>query len=287
MLQQCNTRDCFCNINARIYFCAFSIMKDVRRNLYMSENTVLEIKNLVKNYGTKGFKTSVLKGLDLKVNKNDFIAIMGPSGSGKTTLLNILSTIDKPTQGSVIIDGKDITKLKNKELSNLRKDKIGFVFQDYNLLDTMTLQDNIALPLSLNGVSSKECIQKTNELAEMFGLREHLKKYPYQLSGGQKQRGATCRALITDPEIIFADEPTGALDSKSSHDLLECLKLVNDNDQATILMVTHDAFSASYAKEVYILSDGAIKCKLTKGQNHKEFYDRIIEMQASMGSDFS
>lgn len=287
MLQQCNTRDCFCNINARIYFCAFSIMKDVRRNLYMSENTVLEIKNLVKNFGTKGFKTSVLKGLDLKVNKNDFIAIMGPSGSGKTTLLNILSTIDKPTQGSVIIDGKDITKLKNKELSNLRKDKIGFVFQDYNLLDTMTLQDNIALPLSLNGVSSKECIQKTNELAEMFGLREHLKKYPYQLSGGQKQRGATCRALITDPEIIFADEPTGALDSKSSHDLLECLKLVNDNDQATILMVTHDAFSASYAKEVYILSDGAIKCKLTKGQNQKEFYDRIIEMQASMGSDFS
>lgn len=253
----------------------------------MSENTVLEIKNLVKNYGTKGFKTSVLKGLDLKVNKNDFIAIMGPSGSGKTTLLNILSTIDKPTQGSVIIDGKDITKLKNKELSNLRKDKIGFVFQDYNLLDTMTLQDNIALPLSLNGVSSKECIQKTNELAEMFWLREHLKKYPYQLSGGQKQRGATCRALITDPEIIFADEPTGALDSKSSHDLLECLKLVNDNDQATILMVTHDAFSASYAKEVYILSDGAIKCKLTKGQNQKEFYDRIIEMQASMGSDFS
>lgn len=253
----------------------------------MSENTVLEIKNLVKNYGTKGFKTSVLKGLDLKVNKNDFIAIMGPSGSGKTTLLNILSTIDKPTQGSVIIDGKDITKLKNKELSNLRKDKIGFVFQDYNLLDTMTLQDNIALPLSLNGVSSKECIQKTNELAEMFRLREHLKKYPYQLSGGQKQRGATCRALITDPEIIFADEPTGALDSKSSHDLLECLKLVNDNDQATILMVTHDAFSASYAKEVYILSDGAIKCKLTKGQNQKEFYDRIIEMQASMGSDFS
>ena len=253
----------------------------------MSENTVLEIKNLVKNYGTKGFKTSVLKGLDLKVNKNDFIAIMGPSGSGKTTLLNILSTIDKPTQGFVIIDGKDITKLKNKELSNLRKDKIGFVFQDYNLLDTMTLQDNIALPLSLNDVSSKECIRKTNELAEMFGLREHLKKYPYQLSGGQKQRGATCRALITEPEIIFADEPTGALDSKSSHDLLECLKLVNDHKQATILMVTHDAFSASYAKEVYILSDGAIKCKLTKGQNQKEFYDRIIEMQASMGSDFS
>ena len=253
----------------------------------MSENKVLEIKNLVKTYGTKGFQTKVLKGLNLTVNKHDFIAIMGPSGSGKTTLLNILSTIDKPTQGSIILDGKDITKLKNKELSNIRKDKIGFVFQDYNLLDTMTLQDNIALPLSLNGVSSRECIDKTDKLASMFGLKEHLNKYPYQLSGGQKQRGATCRALITNPEIIFADEPTGALDSKSSHDLLECLKLVNDNGQATILMVTHDAFSASYAKEVYILSDGAIKCKLTKGQSRKEFYDRIIDMQASMGSDFS
>lgn len=253
----------------------------------MNNDTVLEIKNLVKNYGTRGFKTRVLNGLDLKINKNDFIAIMGPSGSGKTTLLNILSTIDKPTQGSVILDGKDITKMKNKELSNIRKDKIGFIFQDYNLLDTMTLQDNIALPLSLNGVDSKTCIQKANQYAEMFGLKEQLKKYPYQLSGGQKQRGATCRALITNPKIIFADEPTGALDSKSSHDLLECLKLVNDNKQATILMVTHDAFSASYAKEVYILNDGTIKCKLTKGQDRKEFYDRIIEMQASMGSDFS
>lgn len=253
----------------------------------MNNNTVLEIKNLVKNYGTKGFKTRVLKGLDLKINKNDFIAIMGPSGSGKTTLLNMLSTIDKPTQGSIILDGKDITKMKNKELSNIRRDKIGFIFQDYNLLDTMTLQDNIALPLSLNGVDSKICVRKTNQLAELFGLKEHLKKYPYQLSGGQKQRAATCRALITDPEIIFADEPTGALDSKSSHDLLERLKLVNDKGQATILMVTHDAFSASYAKEVYILNDGTIKCKLTKGQDRKEFYDRIIDIQVSMGSDFS
>lgn len=253
----------------------------------MSENIVLEVRNLVKNYGTKGFKTQVLKGLNFTVCKNDFIAIMGPSGSGKTTLLNILSTIDKPTQGSVILDGKDITKLKNKELSVLRKDKIGFIFQDYNLLDTMTLQDNIALPLSLNGVSGKICIEKTEELAEAFGLKEHLKKYPYQLSGGQKQRGATCRALITEPEIIFADEPTGALDSKSSHDLMECLKMVNDSGRATILMVTHDAYSASYAKEVYILSDGMVKCKVTKGQNQKEFYDRIIDMQASMGGDFS
>lgn len=253
----------------------------------MSENKVVEIKNLVKNYGTRDFQTRVLKGIDLTIYKNDFIAIMGPSGSGKTTLLNILSTIDKPTQGSVILDNRDITRISNQELSKLRRDKIGLVFQDYNLLDTMTLQDNIALPLSLNGVSARACIQKTEELAAMFGLKEHLKKYPYQLSGGQKQRGATCRALITDPEIIFADEPTGALDSKSSKDLLDCLKHVNESGRATILMVTHDPYCASYAKDVYILSDGLIKCKLSRGADRKEFFDRIIDVQTSMGGDFS
>lgn len=249
----------------------------------MSERKVAEIKNLIKNYGGKGFQTKVLKGIDLTIYETDFIAIMGPSGSGKTTLLNILSTIDKPSQGSVMLDGKEITGLNNKDLSRLRRDKIGFIFQDYNLLDTMTLQDNIALPLSLNGVSPKSCVGRTNELAEMFGLAEELKKYPYQLSGGQKQRGATCRALITDPKIIFADEPTGALDSKSSKDLLECLRIVNENRQATIMMVTHDAFSASYAKDVYILSDGLIKCKISRGSERKEFYDRIIDVQTSMG----
>lgn len=249
----------------------------------MKENKVVEIKNLVKSYGARGFQTKVLKGIDLTIFKNDFIAIMGPSGSGKTTLLNMLSTIDTPTHGTILLDGMDITKAGNKELSNIRKDKIGFIFQDYNLLDTMTLQDNIALPLSLNGVASSTCIQKTKELAAMFGLEEHLKKYPYQLSGGQKQRGAACRALISDPKILFADEPTGALDSKASHDLMECLKMVNDAQKATILMVTHDAFSASYAKDVYILKDGSITCKLSKGNDRKEFYDRIIEMQASMG----
>lgn len=254
----------------------------------MNENKEsLSVKNLVKNYGAKGLQTRVLKGIDLTIYQNDFIAIMGPSGSGKTTLLNILSTIDKPSQGAVMLGGKDITKLSNKELSKLRRDKIGFIFQDYNLLDTMTLQDNIALPLSLNGVSSKECVRKTKELGDMFGLSEHLKKYPWQLSGGQKQRGATCRALITDPEIIFADEPTGALDSKASRELLTCLRGVNDSGRATILMVTHDPFSASYAKDVYILSDGMIKCRISRGGERKEFYDRIIEVQTGVGGDFS
>lgn len=251
----------------------------------MNEKKVLEIKNLKKCYGSKELQVEVLKGIDLTIYEHDFIAIMGPSGSGKTTLLNILSTIDKPTQGTIYLDGKDIRKLKNKDLSKLRRDKIGFIFQDYNLLDTMTLQDNIALPLSLNGVNNKTCITKSKQLADMFGLNEHLKKYPYQLSGGQKQRGATCRALIDEPAIIFADEPTGALDSKSSRDLMVCLRKANETGKATILMVTHDALSASYAKEVYILSDGAIRCKLSKGSSRKEFYDRIIDMQASMGGD--
>lgn len=253
----------------------------------MNEKKVVEIKHLIKDYGTRGFQTRVLKGIDLEIYQKDFIAIMGPSGSGKTTLLDILSSIDKPTQGEVILDGRDITKISNQELSRLRRDKIGFIFQDYNLLDTMTLQDNIALPLSLNGVSAKSCITKTKELAELFGLKDHLKKYPYQLSGGQKQRGATSRALITNPEIIFADEPTGALDSKSGRDVLECLKLVNDSGKATILMVTHDAFCASYARDVYILNDGQVQCKLSRGEDQKEFYDRIIDMQASMGGDFT
>lgn len=246
---------------------------------------IVEIKNLVKEYGTKDFQTKALKGIDLTVYENDFLAIMGPSGSGKTTLLNILSTIDKPTLGSVMLDEKDITKISNKELSKLRREKIGFIFQDYNLLDTMSLQDNIALPLSLSGVSGKVCIRKTNELAAMFGLSEHLKKYPYQLSGGQKQRGAACRALITEPEIIFADEPTGALDSKSSRELLECLRQVNEKSKATILMVTHDPYCASYAKDVYILSDGCMKCKVSKGSSRKEFYDRIVDVQTSMGGE--
>lgn len=252
----------------------------------MQKKQVAEIKNLIKSYGSKDFETKVLKGIDLSIFQDDFIAVMGPSGSGKTTLLNILSTIDKPTQGIVTLDGKDITRISNKELSKLRRDKIGFVFQDYNLLDTMTLENNIVLPLSLNGGLSKEIVQKARGLAEMFGIVEHLKKYPYQLSGGQKQRGAVCRALITNPEIIFADEPTGALDSKASKDLMRCLKGVNESGRATILMVTHDPLCASYAKDVYLLSDGSMKCKISQGSDRKEFYNRIIEVQSAMGGDF-
>jgi len=217
----------------------------------ISRQKVAEVKNLIKTYGAKGFQTKVLMGIDLTIYKNDFIAIMGPSGSGKTTLLNILSTIDKPTQGTVMLDNEDITRASIRELSRLRRDK------------------------------------RTAQMAEKFGLKEHLRKYPYQLSGGQKQRGAACRALITEPEIIFADEPTGALDYKAGRELLECLRAVNDRGQATILMVTHDPFSASYAKDVYMLSDGVIRCRISRGTDRKEFYDRIVDVQTSMGGDFS
>lgn len=247
----------------------------------MSE--ILKLNNLSKDYGIKGFKTRVLNNISLSVDEGDFLSIMGPSGAGKTTLLNLLSTLDKPTKGEIILDGIDIAKVKNKELSNIRKEKIGFIFQDYSLLDNMTLMDNIALPLALGRKRSKEIEEKVINMADVFGLKEHLKKYPYELSGGQKQRGAAARALITEPKVIFADEPTGALDSKSSIDLLECLKKVNEDNKATIIMVTHDAFSASYSKKVYMLSDGEIKCQLNRGHDRKEFYGKIIDLLATLG----
>lgn len=246
---------------------------------------IMSVKNISKEYGKKGMKTRVLNNVSLDIYEGDFIAIMGPSGAGKSTLLNLLSTIDKPTHGSIVMEGMDITSIKNERLSKLRKDKIGFIFQDYNLLDNMSLEDNIALPLSINGMRPDAIVEKVQQLAHVFGLSEHLKKYPYQLSGGQKQRGAAARALISEPSIVFADEPTGALDSKSSKELLLSLKTINEEKKATILMVTHDAFSASYAKQVYLLKDGEISCKLNAGESRKEFYERILQLMASLGGE--
>lgn len=195
---------------------------------------IMQVKNISKEYGKKGVKTRVLNNVSLEIYEGDFIAIMGPSGAGKSTLLNLLSTIDKPTHGSILMEGVDITKIKNDKLSNIRKKHIGFIFQDYNLLDNMTLMDNIALPLSINGKNPKQIVEKVKQLADLFGIKEHLEKYPYQLSGGQKQRGVAARALISDPDIVFADEPTGALDSKSSKELLMSLKKINEQKNATI-----------------------------------------------------
>ena len=248
-------------------------------------NEILKIKNITKDYGIKGFKTKVLKDISLNVNKGDFIAIMGPSGAGKTTLLNIMSTLDKQTSGDVILDKIDVSKVKNKELSKLRREKIGFIFQDYNLLDNMTLMNNIALPLALGKKKSKEIEEKVINIAKKFGLENHLDKYPYQLSGGQKQRGAAARSLITNPAVIFADEPTGALDSKSAYELLDSLEKVNKENNATIIMITHDPLTASYANEVYMINDGNIRCKLNKGDSRKEFYSKIMDMLASMGGE--
>ena len=244
---------------------------------------VLEVKQVNKEYGLKGFKTSVLKDINLNVEKGDFISIMGPSGAGKTTLLNLMSTLDKPTTGQIILDGNDLSKVSSKKLAMIRRDQIGFIFQDYSLLDNMTILDNIALPLALGRKKTNEIIQKATEMAQLFGLEKHLNKYPYELSGGQKQRTAAARALITNPSVIFADEPTGALDSRSSTDLLECLKRINEQTEATIIMVTHDPFSASYSKRVYMLSDGAIKCQISKGENRKVFYSQILDLLATMG----
>ena len=248
-------------------------------------NEILKIKNITKDYGIKGFKTRVLKDISLNVNKGDFIAIMGPSGAGKTTLLNIMSTLDKQTSGDVILDGIDVSKVKNKELSKLRREKIGFIFQDYNLLDNMTLMNNIALPLALGKKKSKEIEDRVINIAKKFGLENHLDKYPYQLSGGQKQRGAAARSLITNPAVIFADEPTGALDSKSAYELLDSLEKVNKENNATIIMITHNPLTASYANEVYMINDGNIRCKLNKGDSRKVFYSKIMDMLASMGGE--
>lgn len=248
-------------------------------------NEILKIEDISKDYGIKGFKTKVLKNISLEVKRGDFIAIMGPSGAGKTTLLNIMSTLDKQTSGEVILDGIDVSKVKNKELSKLRREKIGFIFQEYNLLDNMTLMNNIALPLALGRKRSKEIEDKVVAIAKKFGLENHLDKYPYQLSGGQKQRGAAARSIITNPAVIFADEPTGALDSKSAYELLDSLEKINRENNATIIMITHDPVTASYSNEVYMINDGSIKCKLNKGNSRKEFYSKIMDMLSAMGGE--
>lgn len=245
--------------------------------------TIIKTQDLKKDYGSKGMKFQALNSIDLEVEKGEFVAIMGPSGSGKTTLLNLLSTIDKPSSGKVIFEGTDLFRIKSEELARFRRDKIGFVFQDFNLLDNMTVMDNIALPLALNKVNHKEIISKVKELASFFGIEEQLAKRPYQLSGGQKQRAAAARALIMNPSVIFADEPTGALDSKSSAELLECFRKLNEQYGTTIIMVTHDAFAASYCSRIMFLKDGSIHARIDKTGDRKELFHQILDMLGAMG----
>lgn len=241
-------------------------------------NIILEAKQLEKYYGNKKNVTKVLDNIDLKIEAGNFIAIMGPSGSGKSTLLNCLSTIDKATAGKILIDNKEITKLKDKAVDKIRKQDIGFIFQDFSLISTLNGYDNIALAQSLAGLKQDQ--NAIIEMANLLGIESHLEKYADELSGGQQQRIAAARALIKKPKILFADEPTGALDTKSSSILLKKFKQVNEQLETTIVMVTHDLISASYAREVIFIKDGKIFNKISQFENETKeaFAIRINEV---------
>ncbi|HHK5565799.1 TPA: ABC transporter ATP-binding protein [Bacillus thuringiensis] len=246
--------------------------------------TIVDAKQIKKMYGTKGIIFTALHDIDLTVREGEFVGIMGPSGAGKSTLLNILATIDQPTFGEILIDGTSILNMKEEQLSTFRRDKLGFIFQDYNLLDTLTVKDNILLPLALAKMNVQEIENRVNEISKRFGIRSILDKYPYQISGGQKQRTAASRAMVSKPSLILADEPTGALDSKSATDLLESLQDLSQEDKATILMVTHDAFAASYCKRVLFIKDGTLFTELVKGYSSRtEFFKKILDVLSILG----
>ena len=249
---------------------------------------VLEVKSIEKYYGNKTNLTKAIDNISFDVEKGEFVGIMGASGSGKTTLLNCISTIDKVTSGHIIVNGKDITKLKGNNLNKFRREELGFIFQDFNLLDTLTCYENIALALTIQKVNIREIDKRVKEIAQKLGIEEILNKYPYQVSGGQKQRVASSRAIITNPQLVLADEPTGALDSKSARQLLEIFEFLNKEIQATIFLITHDAFSASYASRVLFIKDGKIFNELIKGNDtRKQFFEKIIEVQTLLGGDLS
>ena len=249
---------------------------------------ILKIDKIEKYYGNKSNLTKAIDDISFSVNKGEFVAIMGASGSGKTTLLNCISTIDKVTSGHIYVAGDDVTKLKGNELNRFRREELGFIFQDFNLLDTLTGYENIALALSIQNVPVKLMDKKIEDMASRLNIKNVLKKYPYQMSGGEKQRVASARAIITNPKLVLADEPTGALDSKSSRMLLESFNYLNTELKTTILMVTHDAFSASYASRVIFIKDGKIFNELVKAdKSRKEFFDEIIDVVTLLGGDLN
>lgn len=258
----------------------------MKGEIFMKE--ILKISNIEKYYGNKSNLTKAIDDISLEVEEGEFVAIMGASGSGKTTLLNCISTIDRVTAGHILVDNVDITKLKGEKLNKYRSKELGFIFQDFNLLDTLTAYENIALALSIQNVNVKEIEKRVNEVARKLDIQDVLLKYPYQMSGGQKQRVASARAIITNPKLVLADEPTGALDSKSSKMLLESFNHLNQDFTTTILMVTHDAFTASYAKRVIFIKDGKIFNEIRKGDStRKEFFDKIIDVVTLLGGDLN
>lgn len=249
---------------------------------------VLEVAHLEKVYGALGNVTRALNDVSFTVNRAEFVGIMGASGSGKSTLLNCVSTIDSATSGTIRINGQDVTRMKQAKLSQFRREELGFIFQDSNLLDTLTARENIALPLTIACTNSAEISTRVQDVAARLSISQVLDKYPYQMSGGQQQRVAAARALVTDPTMIMADEPTGALDSKSARLLLESLEALNRRLRATVLMVTHDSFAASYTSRVLFIRDGKIFTELRRGDtDRREFFDRIMEVVAMMGGEGS
>ena len=246
---------------------------------------VITVNQLVKVYNA--FKAargvSAVDSLSFAVEQGDFVGIMGPSGSGKTTLLNILSGIDRATSGEVIIDGQDITKLSNDQMALFRRERLGYVFQDFNLLDSLTLQENISLPLILDRRSPEEIESRLGPLMALLGIAELKDKYPYHLSGGQKQRAAAARAVVNDPAVILADEPTGNLDSRSAHQLMEMLTSLNERLGSTILMVTHDPFAASFCRRVMFIRDGQLEFEIRTAGERRPFFDKILEAQSVLG----
>lgn len=249
-------------------------------------NNILSVEKIEKYYGNKGNITKAIDNISFKVDKGEFLGIMGPSGSGKTTILNCISTIDTVTTGHIIINGQDITTLKAKDIEEFRRDELGFIFQDFNLLDTLTAYENIALALTIQKRKNTEIDKFIKKIAAKLEITDVLKKYPFQMSGGQKQRVASARALVTEPSLILADEPTGALDSKSSRLLLDSFEKLNKEFESTILMVTHDAFTASYAHRILFIKDGRIFNELIRGKDtRKEFFNRIIEVVTLLGGD--
>lgn len=247
---------------------------------------LLEVKDVMKIYGRKGNIVKALDGITFEAQEGEFTGVMGASGSGKTTLLNCIATIDKVTAGSILVGGQDITRLKGSALSRFRRDTLGFIFQEFNLIDTLTARENIAMSLVIKKKPAAEIEGKVNAIADVLGISETLDKYPYQLSGGQKQRVAAARAVVSDPKLILADEPTGALDSRSSRQLLTAMEHLHKTLGTSILMVTHDAFTASYAQRIIFIKDGRIFTELIRGEDsRKDFFRKIIDVQTLLGGD--
>lgn len=252
--------------------------------VHRDQSTVLSIRRLEKVFGSRESVTTALAGISFDVQAGEFVGIMGPSGSGKTTLLNCVSTIDAPTSGQIQVAGADITKMSKRQLAKFRRDDLGFIFQDSNLLDALNGRENIALALTIRNESPARIAAKVDSVAEQLGVSDVLKKFPHQMSGGQRQRVAAARAIVGNPKLVLADEPTGALDSRSSAVMLDALSAMNENLGATIMMVTHDAFAASFTSRVLFIKDGALFNEIRRGDlSREEFYARIMEVVVFLG----